>query len=72
MPEDLRPQISLLKEVIQAFDIPLIESAGWEADDVIATLTRQAVERGFHVRIVTSDKDARQLLGPQVQIYNLR
>ncbi len=72
MPEDLRPQISLLKEVIQAFDIPLIESAGWEADDVIATLTRQAVERGFHVRIVTSDKDARQLLGPQVQIYNIR
>ena len=72
MPEDLRPQISLLKEVIQAFDIPLIESAGWEADDVIATLTRQAVERGFHVRIVTSDKDARQLLGPQVQIYTLR
>jgi DNA polymerase I len=72
MPEDLRPQISLLKEVIQAFDIPLIESAGWEADDVIATLTRQAVERGFHVRIVTSDKDARQLLGPQVRIYNIR
>ena len=72
MPEDLRPQIALLKEVIQAFDIPLIESEGWEADDVIATLTRQAVERGFHVRIVTSDKDARQLLGPQVQIYNLR
>ena len=72
MPEDLRPQIDLLKEVIQAFDIPLIESAGWEADDVIATLTRQAVEQGFHVRIVTSDKDARQLLGPQVRIYNLR
>ena len=72
MPEDLRPQIALLKEVIQAFDIPLIESAGWEADDVIATLTRQAVEQGYHVRIVTSDKDARQLLGPQVQIFNLR
>ena len=72
MPEDLRPQIALLKDVIHAFDIPLIECAGWEADDVIATLTRQAVERGFNVRIVTSDKDARQLLGPQVQIYNLR
>jgi len=72
MPEDLRPQIALLKEVIQAFDIPLIDSAGWEADDVIATLTRQAVEQGFTVCIVTSDKDARQLLGPQVRIYNLR
>lgn len=72
MPEDLRPQVDLLKEVISSFDIPLIESAGWEADDVIATLTRQAVERGYEVRIVTSDKDARQLLGPQVKIYNLR
>lgn len=71
-PEDLRPQIDLLKEVIKAFNIPLIESAGWEADDVIATLTRHAVERGDHVKIVTSDKDARQLLGSQVQIYNLR
>jgi DNA polymerase-1 len=72
MPEDLRPQVELLKEVIQTFDVPLIEHAGWEADDVIATLTRQAVERGYLVRIVTSDKDARQLLGPQVQVYNLR
>lgn len=72
MPEDLRPQIQMLKDVIQAFQIPLIEHAGWEADDVIATLTRQAVEQGHNVRIVTSDKDARQLLGPQVTIYNLR
>lgn len=72
MPEDLRPQIELLKQVITAFDLPLIECEGWEADDVIATLTRQAVAHGANVRIVTSDKDARQLLGPQVQIYNLR
>ena len=72
MPEDLRPQIAMLIEVIKTFDIPLIDHEGWEADDVIATMTRQAVERGYDVRIVTSDKDARQLLGPQVQIYNLR
>ncbi|WP_397570271.1 DNA polymerase I [Schlesneria sp. T3-172] len=72
MPEDLRPQVELLKEVIRAFNLPLIEMSGWEADDVIATLTRQAVEQGHQVRIVTSDKDARQLLGPQVQLYNIR
>lgn len=72
MPEDLRPQVELIKEVIQSFDIPLIEVAGWEADDVIATLTRQAVDKGYDVRIVTSDKDARQLLCSQVKIYNLR
>ena len=72
MPEDLRPQIPLLIETIEAFHIPVVNSAGWEADDVIATLTREAVARGHQVRIVTSDKDARQLLGPQVQILNLR
>lgn len=72
MPEDLRPQIPLIAELIQAFGIPAIQHEGWEADDVIATLTRQAVARGLNVRIVTSDKDARQLIGPQVQMYNLR
>ncbi|HTN03571.1 MAG TPA: DNA polymerase I [Planctomycetaceae bacterium] len=72
MPEDLRPQIGLVREVIEAFRIPLIEFPGWEADDVIATLTREAVEHGRDVRIVTSDKDARQLLGPQVKLFNFR
>ena len=72
MPEDLRPQIPLLIETVQTFGIPVVHCDGWEADDVIATLTRQAVARGHQVRIVTSDKDARQLLGPQVQILNLR
>lgn len=72
MPEDLRPQIPLLTELIQAFRIPVVQCEGWEADDVIATLTRQAIARGLQVRIVTSDKDARQLIGPQVQMYNLR
>ena len=72
MPEDLRPQIPLLLEVVEAFRVPVVQCAGWEADDVIATLTQQAVERGFIVKIVTSDKDARQLICPQAQMYNLR
>lgn len=72
MPEDLRPQIPLLLEVVEAFHIPVVQCAGWEADDVIATLTQQAVERGLIVKIVTSDKDARQLICPQAQMYNLR
>ena len=72
MPEDLRPQIPLLLEVVEAFRIPVVQCAGWEADDVIATLTQQAVERGLTVKIVTSDKDARQLICPQAQMYNLR
>ncbi len=71
-PEDLRPQIPRIRELIDAFGIPVVDCPGWEADDVIATLTQQAVARGCEVRIITSDKDARQLLGPQVKLFNLR
>ena len=72
MPEDLRPQIEMVQQVMDGFGIPKLRCDGWEADDVIATLTRQAVERGLNVRIVTNDKDARQLLGPRVRIFNVR
>jgi DNA polymerase-1 len=72
MPEDLRPQIALIAEVIEGFRIPMLEQAGWEADDVIATVAVNAAAAGFDVAIVTSDKDARQLLGPRVQVYNVR
>lgn len=72
IPPDLLPQIPLIVEVIKGFHIPAVHFDGWEADDVIATLTQQAVERGFEVCIVTNDKDARQLLGPQVKLYNVR
>ncbi|MAG94898.1 MAG: DNA polymerase I [Planctomycetaceae bacterium] len=72
MPEDLRSQIPQIVEVMEAFGIPVIGCEGWEADDVFATLSRSAAERGFDVSIVTSDKDARQLLGPRVKLYNVR
>lgn len=72
MPEDLRPQIPLIKELLEGFRIPSLEMAGWEADDVIATVTSQAVANGLDVVIVSTDKDARQLLGPQVRMLNCR
>ncbi len=72
MPEDLRPQIEMVQQVMDGFGIPKLRCDGWEADDVIATLTREAVERGWEVRIVTNDKDARQLLGSRVRILNVR
>ncbi len=72
IPPDLKPQIPWIIEVIKAYNIPAISSPGWEADDVIATLSKQGSGRGMDVRIVTSDKDARQLLGPNVQMYNIR
>ncbi|MBA3316170.1 MAG: DNA polymerase I [Planctomycetota bacterium] len=72
MPADLRSQIPRLLEIVDAMGIPTFAHDGYEADDVIATLARQAVEDGFDVRIVTSDKDARQLIGPQVKLFNCR
>jgi DNA polymerase-1 len=72
MPEDLRPQIPLIKQLLEGFRIPVLEMAGWEADDVIATVTAQATAKDLDVVIVSSDKDARQLLSPQVRMLNCR
>ena len=72
MPDDLRPQIPLILDVVEGFRIPVVSCPGWEADDVIATLARQAEAGGMDVRIVTSDKDARQLITPKVKIYSIR
>ncbi len=66
------PQIPLILQVVDAYGTPAISYPAWEADDVIATIARRAVERGMEVRIVTSDKDCRQLIGPHVQLYNIR
>ncbi len=72
MPEELRPQIAVVKQVIEAFGIPAIGQEGWEADDVLATLAKQGRERGLEVVLVTNDKDARQLLTPTTRMYNVR
>jgi len=72
MPEDLRPQIPLIKELLAGFRVPVIEFPAWEADDVIATVTAQSVAKDMEVVIVSSDKDARQLLGPTVRMLNCR
>ena len=72
MPDELRPQIPLIVEVIKGFGIPVIGLEGWEADDVLATLARRAEAEGIQVNIVTSDKDARQLISPLVRLYNVR
>lgn len=72
MPEELRPQIPVIIEVIKAFGIPAISVEGWEADDVLATLSRHANEAKVQTAIVTGDKDARQLITPFVRVYNVR
>ncbi|MEY3173201.1 MAG: hypothetical protein RLZZ436_1115 [Planctomycetota bacterium] len=72
IPEDLAPQIPLIRQLLRGFRIPDIDCPGWEADDVIATAAEQAVARGMEVVIVSTDKDNRQLLRPEVRMWNCR
>jgi len=70
MPEDLVVQVPVLKNIIKALRLPLFEYADYEADDVLATLSRQSAEQGIPAIIVTTDKDMLQALGPLVAIFN--
>jgi len=69
-PEDLRPQFPLTREATIAFNIACKEMAGYEADDIIATLSRQAREAGGRVTIISSDKDLMQLVGGGVEMLD--
>ncbi|AHC74019.1 DNA-directed DNA polymerase [Candidatus Endolissoclinum faulkneri L5] len=70
LPENLIKQFSLIRKATMAFNVPCIEMEGFEADDVIATYTREAVEKGWQVTILSSDKDMMQLIRPGVIIYD--
>ncbi|MEM9902999.1 MAG: DNA polymerase I [Pseudomonadota bacterium] len=70
MPEDLRPQIPLTREATRAFNVACEEIEGYEADDIIATLSRQAREAGGRVTIISSDKDLMQLVGGGVEMLD--
>ncbi|MDR2261403.1 MAG: DNA polymerase I [Azoarcus sp.] len=70
MPDDLAAQVAPLHETVRAEGWPLLSIEGVEADDVIGTLTRQAVERGWNVVISTGDKDLTQLVRPGVLWVN--
>lgn len=72
MPVDLPPQLAEMPKILEAMNIPMLRLAGYEADDLIATLAKTAGERGFDVFICSSDKDCRQLITERVKIFNLR
>ncbi|MFN3641319.1 MAG: DNA polymerase I [Gemmobacter sp.] len=69
-PEDLRPQFPLTREASRAFNLATIEVEDYEADDIIATLAREAREAGGRVTIVSSDKDLMQLVGDGVEMFD--
>ncbi len=69
-PEELIPQFGLIREATRAFNLPCIETDGFEADDIIATYARQAEAAGADVTIISSDKDLMQLVTPAVHMYD--
>ncbi len=67
MPEGLEPQIPYIKRIIEAYNIPVIEKEGYEADDVIGTIAKQVANQGVDVVIVTGDKDMLQLVDERIR-----
>jgi len=72
MPDDLQIQIPLIYQALEALGVPVVSVAGYEADDILATVAPQAEQRGLEVLLCTSDKDCRQLITDRVQLYSLR
>ena len=65
-PEDIKESVPIIKDLIRAYGIPLLEVAGFEADDVIGTMAHRAADEGMDVYMITPDKDYAQLVGPHV------
>ena len=68
-PEDIKRSIPIIKEIIKCYGIPVLESPGYEADDVIGTMATRASKEGFTTFMMTPDKDFGQLVGPNVIQY---
>ena len=68
MPDTLRPQIPMTKEVLEAMHIPMLGVEGFEADDVIGTLAKRGEAEGYEVLIVTGDRDALQLVDERIHV----
>ena len=69
MPDDLRPQINRIREMVDAFHIPRLEMDGYEADDVLGSVARIAAEQGLGVKIITGDRDLLQLVNERTAVY---
>ena len=65
-PEDIKKAVPIIKDLIKAYRIPILEVAGFEADDVIGTMAKAAVREGYEVRMITPDKDYAQLVEPNL------
>src|SRR5438477_5817957 len=70
MPEDLSQQVPYIRRAIEAYRIPILQSEGYEADDVIGTLAREAAAKSYPVYVVSSDKDMLQLVNDKICVLN--
>ena len=70
MPDELRSQVPLVRDLVAALGLPLLEAPGYEADDVIGTISEQARSEGWEVMIVSGDLDMLQLVGPNVSLLH--
>jgi DNA polymerase I len=68
-PEDIQVAVPIIKQILQAYNIPVIESPGYEADDVIGTLAKKAEHHGFMTYMMTPDKDFCQLVSENILLY---
>ena len=71
-PEDIRNAVPFIKKIIEAYNIPVVEAEGFEADDVIGTLSKQAEKEGFKVFMMTPDKDYNQLVSENIVLFKPR
>src|SRR4026207_352544 len=69
MPDDLRPQIERIREMVDMFNIPRLEMEGYEADDVLGSVAKLAAGQGLGVKIVTGDRDLLQLVNERTSVY---
>jgi len=69
MPDDLRPQIERIREMVDIFNLPRLEMEGYEADDVLGSVARVATEQGLGVKIITGDRDLLQLVNERTTVY---
>lgn len=72
MPDDLRPQMKIIEDMLAALAVPALELSGYEADDILATIAQQAHDGGARCVLVTGDKDCRQLINDTTFVLNVR
>ncbi|MBQ8465548.1 MAG: DNA polymerase I [Alphaproteobacteria bacterium] len=69
-PEELIPQFSIIREALNALNIPYLDMEGYEADDLIATYVEQGLDKNYSVTVISADKDLMQLIKPNVDFYD--